>query len=281
MSRLIKRGQPMSIGHGFTANHVNSDMFDRQTGPVIMIDDFKMSAPTFPPHPHAGISAVTYVLPESTGAHHSYDSMGGDIPIQPGDLHWFGAANSAIHTEEPDDAEVHALQLFINLPIKDKRKKPFSKHLYSGDIPEIVTENSTFRVVIGELNGHKSPFEPPIPMELLDCRAKAGNKSSFPTTQGWGGMIYCLKGKIEIIIEDDPSNKYILEGKDAIGFESEQSFAAIVAAEDSHWIILMGEALHEPYALGGPIIMESQEANLERMTAYRQGQMGSLPPPPQ
>jgi redox-sensitive bicupin YhaK (pirin superfamily) len=270
----LAKGEQMSIGQGFTAKHLNSDMFNRVTGPVLMLDDFHMVTPTFPPHPHAGISAVTYVLPESNGAHVSYDSLGNIVDINPGDLHWFCAGRGAVHTEEPKDVEVHGLQLFINLPIKDKRNEPFGAHLNASDVPIVTNGNLIARVVIGSYGGATSPFRAPSPISLFEFSAKENLVTELPVQGGWGGLIYVINGKIKTNLGGHAVN---IDAKHGLGFEGDGSQLLKIDAESgAHWVALFGEALHEPYALGGPIIMESNEANQERFSAYRRGEFGML-----
>ena len=76
-------GHDMRIGSGFTAKHLPEDAFQGLIDPVVMVDHFHMTSPTFQPHPHAGISAVTYMFEDSTSPHVNYDSMGNNGPIQP------------------------------------------------------------------------------------------------------------------------------------------------------------------------------------------------------
>ncbi|MGL5321039.1 MAG: pirin family protein, partial [Aeromonas veronii] len=108
------KGQPLRIGSGFEASHFGEHFFNGLIDPVAMVDHFQMTAPTFEPHPHAGISAVTYLFEDSTSPHVNYDSLGNQGPIEPGALHWLAAGRGAVHTEQPEGASpyVHALQIF-------------------------------------------------------------------------------------------------------------------------------------------------------------------------
>jgi redox-sensitive bicupin YhaK (pirin superfamily) len=88
----------------------------------MMFDHYRMSGPTFAPHPHAGLSAVTYVFEDSAGAIHNRDSLGHDLDVQPGEILWTQAGSGVVHDEYPakHDASVHGLQLFVNLSRKNK-----------------------------------------------------------------------------------------------------------------------------------------------------------------
>lgn len=263
----------MSIREGFTAIHINSDMFERKTGPFLMVDHFSMLTPTFPPHPHAGIAAVTYVLPESAGSHVSYDSIIGKEIIWPGDLHWFGAARGAIHTEQPLDEPVNALQIFVNLPIKNKMDAPYVKHLSADLMPVLNNGGIQAKIVAGEFGGKKSPFESPIPLQIIDWTGAIGSDFKLDVNQGWGGILYCISGEIELIASGE---KFVLSAGTALGFESAGIQILGNTQKDSRWISLFGKLTNEPYVLAGPIIMESDSANKERIHAYQRGDFGQI-----
>lgn len=81
--------------------------------PVMMFDHYRMSGPTFAPHPHAGLSAVSYIFE---------DSLGHSVDIKPGEIVWAQAGRGIVHDEYPakSGAPVHGLQLFVNLSRKNK-----------------------------------------------------------------------------------------------------------------------------------------------------------------
>lgn len=270
---ILSAGENISIRDGFNAIHINSDMFDRKTGPFLMVDHFNMSAPTFPPHPHAGIAAVTYVLPESKGSHFSYDSIIGKEVIKPGDLHWFGAARGAIHTEQPEGELVEALQIFVNLPIANKLDAPYVRHLSADLMPVLNIGDIQAKVVVGSLDKNISPFESPIPMQIIDWAGAAGSSLQFTINQNWGGIIYCISGEIEIL---SSGKVYILDAGSAMGFESKGIEIQFSVRKESRWVSLFGELTGEPYVLAGPIIMESDFANKERIRAYQSGSFGDI-----
>lgn len=148
------KGQPLRIGSGFEASHFGEHFFNGRIDPVVMVDHFQMTAPTFEPHPHAGISAVTYLFEDSTAPHVNYDSLGNQGPIEPGALHWLAAGRGAVHTEQPEGASpyVHALQIFVNLPANQKMASPFAVHAAAATIPEFHGEGVRVRVVAGHSN---------------------------------------------------------------------------------------------------------------------------------
>ena len=144
-------GHSVVIGDAFRATHFDEQEFGGLIDPVVMLDHFHMTGPTFAPHPHAGISAVTYMFEDAIGAHVNYDSLGNHGPINPGALHWFAAGRGAVHTEQPegDGRHVHALQIFVNLPAGKKLSAPYAVHVEANDIPEFNSPGVRVRVVTG------------------------------------------------------------------------------------------------------------------------------------
>jgi redox-sensitive bicupin YhaK (pirin superfamily) len=95
------KGHPFTIGDHFSADSFREDQFGGAMDPLLMVDHFRMTEPTFGPHRHSGFSAITYVFEDSRSAHQNTDSMGSDHPINPGSLHWMAAGRGVQHDEWP------------------------------------------------------------------------------------------------------------------------------------------------------------------------------------
>jgi hypothetical protein len=168
-------GQKLTIGDGFVAQSYQHTDFQGLMDPLIMVDHFVATKPTFGPHAHAGLSAVTVMFEDSEGAFHNRDSLGNDLELAPGDLYWFKAARGALHDEAPrPDARTHALQVFVNLPAENRHDAPFAFHLPAKDIPKLAGDRSTARLILGEGNGVTGRVAPDVPLTLLDIYMQAG-----------------------------------------------------------------------------------------------------------
>ena len=129
-------GKPISIGNGFRALSFNHLQYDGDMDPLLMVDHFIMSEPTFGPHAHAGMSAVSILFEDSVGVFNNKDSLGNDINLKPGDLYWLKAASGAVHDEKPTPgSRTHALQVFVNLPARMKYDAPDSLHVPATSMP--------------------------------------------------------------------------------------------------------------------------------------------------
>lgn len=268
-------GNDMRIGTGFWAKHFSEDMFAGMVDPIVMMDHFHMTSPTFAPHPHAGISAVTYVFEDSIGPHVNHDSIGNHGPIRPGDLHWFVAGRGAVHTEQPEgqDHHVHALQIFVNLPARKKFIEPYAVHVEAADIPQFLADGVRVRVVAGDSQGLRSPAVLPEPFTLLDGFLAPRATFRHPLPPGWNTMIYVVQGKLQVGYD---LGTMMLQDKQAVGIGGAPKRLQLTAEENSHFVLLSGPALREPLVKHGPFVMNTPEQIHERIQAYQRGEFGQI-----
>jgi redox-sensitive bicupin YhaK (pirin superfamily) len=274
------RGQDLRIGQGFKALHFAEDQFEGLVDPIVMVDHFHMTAPTFEPHPHAGISAVTYLFEDSTAPHVNYDSLGHHGPIVAGALHWLVAGRGAIHTEQPEghDPHVHALQIFVNLPASKKRLAPSVVHLEPSDIPEWNGPGARVRVVLGETRGISSPGTSllPEPFTLLDGYLEPGATFEHLLPKGWCAMVIAIKGAVVIQAQ---GREQRIECGSALGLGLLDGAGAAVrlgASSSAQFALLSGPALREPMVKQGPFVMNSVAQMRQAVSDYSLGHFGSL-----
>lgn len=242
----------MKIDDGFTARHFGEADFGNLIDPVLMLDHFRMTAPTFGAHAHAGISAVTYVFEDSNGSHMNHDSLGNHGPIHPGHLHWMVAGRGAVHDEQPEgrEFEVHALQIFVSLSAAQKFIDPYAVHVDAKQMPEFRSAGVRVRVVVGETNGLRSDAALPEPFTLLDGFVQPQAEFRHTLKPGWGAMVYIVSGRLHLCA--DGAAPCMIESGHAVGVAlpkgagtTQLRFAAD-GDEASHFVILSGRALQEP-----------------------------------
>jgi redox-sensitive bicupin YhaK (pirin superfamily) len=235
-------GAPLRFGDHFFAHSFQRRNVGESMNPLLMVDHFWMKRDTFGWHPHRAISAVTYVFEDSKSPHHDYDSMGSDLPIRPGSLHWMVAGSGAEHCERPEgpDALVHALQIFVDLPDRLKTTRPYTIHVESEKIPEVVADRTRLRVVAGEYQGVKSPAELPQPVSFYDIFLETGASIEIPLAGGWGGWFYSVSGKLTVTAGGTDST---LAQYQAIGLQLEEASAVVTltAAQPVHVVVLAGQ----------------------------------------
>ncbi|VVE61328.1 nuclease PIN [Pandoraea captiosa] len=282
----VVTGHDMAIRDGFRAKHFSEQAFGGLMDPVVMLDHFHMTAPTFAPHPHAGISAVTYMFEDAVGAHVNYDSLGNHGPILPGALHWFAAGRGAVHTEQPegDGHHAHALQIFVNLPASQKYDAPYAFDVAPAQVPEVRGTGMRVRVVSGQSHGLHAPGNArlPQPFTLLDGFLSNAAAFDYDLPRGWNATVCVISGVLHV---DVAGSQRQLQAGDAVavGLRDDATDACVTlvmraasAEVDTHFVVLSGPALNEPIAKHGPFVMNSVEQINDRISAYQRGEFGEL-----
>jgi len=269
-------GKPLNIGTGFKALSFKHDQFDGLLDPLVMVDHFKMSCPTFGAHPHAGMSALSILFEDSDGIFNNRDSLGNNIDLLPGDAYWLKAGSGAVHDEKPTKgSRTHGLQIFVNLPQRNKQDAPASRHVSTHEIPVITGEGHKVRVVLGETNGTKGATSPAFPFTALDIFLE--NKGSYvhEVKSNNSLMVYAVSGEININLGNHSEH---LSEKHAIAIQVRSSTQKLhlSSSHKAHLVILQGEPLHEQFIQKGPFVMSNTEEIHQVTAAYEAGLLGEI-----
>lgn len=250
--------------------------FGREGDPFFNLDHFRMAGPTFPPHPHAGFSAVTYVLPESPLGMVNRDSRGDRSSIEPGGMHWTMAGSGIVHEEVPAAAgTVEGMQIFIRQPTAQETMPPRVCRVEADDVPVAALENGGWlRVLAGRYGTLAAPFEPPSPLVLLDISLAPGSSFVWPDPgtdavgTSWRLAAYVFRGSLRR--DEAPALAM---------FSAASGPVTLVAGGNGARLLLMsGAPLHQPSVSGGPFALSSQAAIDDAFARYRAGAMGRLDP---
>jgi redox-sensitive bicupin YhaK (pirin superfamily) len=154
--------------------------------PFLGVDHAWMSGPTFPPHPHAGISAVSYLFLDSETGIDNRDSIGNHNLIQPGGLHWTTAGRGIVHEEVPAQAgkTVHSLQIFVSLSHEWQSSAPFALSLAQHEVPVVQLSGARVRVPVGRFEQVRSPLNPPTDVTMLDISLEENAELMVPVAAG-------------------------------------------------------------------------------------------------
>lgn len=262
-------------GPGFRTVSVRSDAsFD--TDPFLNVDFFRMSEPTFPPHPHAGFSAVTYLLPESEGAFRNRDSLGDTSRIGPGAIHWTQAGAGMMHEEIPEVPGVEGVgfQIFVNLPAAKKGIAPRAFHADAADVPRIVgPEGGAARVVAGTFGDTAGALgaELALSVDLLDLTLDRGQALEIPITARRRAFLFVVSGDAKVGARTLAANEVVLfaDGPGTVRIEAESPLRAVLFA---------GEPLRQPVFWHGPFSMTDEREARAAVERFRRGEMGHLAP---
>ncbi|WP_087501663.1 pirin family protein [Pseudomonas sp. SID14000] len=226
-------------------------------------------------HPHRGFETVTIVY---QGELEHRDSTGAGGLIGPGDVQWMTAANGIIHEEfhSPGFARtggtLEMVQLWVNLPARDKRAAAGYQTLLAEDIPVVALdgEGGSLRVIAGDYRGHSGPARTFTAMDVWDLRLNAGAALLLPVAAGRNAALVVLRGNVRINGEREagPSSLVLLDrgGEDV----------AVEALEGASLLLLSGEPIDEPIVGYGPFVMNSQAEIAESFDDFHAGRFGQM-----
>jgi redox-sensitive bicupin YhaK (pirin superfamily) len=275
-SMMQVEGNPFSIGTGFDALSFTHAMYAGAMDPLIMVDHFTMTEPTFGPHAHAGLSAVSILFEDSEGIFNNKDSLGNDIDLMPGDLYWLKAGRGAVHDEKPrTGASTHALQVFVNLPEHMKYDAPDSLHVKSTDMPTLVGNGYRARLVLGESNGFEGANSPALNMTIVDVYLDEHASFVHQIPIGKSAWLLAIDGAIGIRNGDATAS--IKSGASVSIRDQDQAQNLIISSDSkAHFVILQAKPLREPFVQRGPFAMKTEVEVDAMFAAHAEGKLGSL-----
>lgn len=225
--------------------------------PFLMLDAFDSTNPVdytkgFPMHPHRGIETFTYLM---KGRMNHRDSLNNKGVIQGGESQWMTAGSGIIHEEMPQPVEhLLGLQLWINLPKKDKMTDPKYFEITNDVIREFKEDGSKVRLVAGEYKGHEGAKGHHLQTTVLDVTLDANKEFSLPVNPKNTVFIYIVEGKG--IFGD---KKAEASRKTAVLFGEGDEFFVKAGEEGIHFFLATAQPLREPIAWGGPIVMNTEQ----------------------
>ena len=271
------QGTDLSIGNGFEAQSFRAREIGEQMDPLVMVDHYIMTEPTFGVHPHAGLSAVSLLFEDSEGLYRNRDSLGNDIDLCPGDLYWLKAGSGAVHDEYPRlNTRTHGLQVFVNVPQSQRFEAPASLLVRAKDMPVINAAAYRVKVALGESNGVTGAISPSIPMTILDGIIKSGGRFSHTSKPNRGIWIQAIEGNLEVIVREEvrslaPGRSLALSANRGTEIELRNP-----SREAGQFVLFDGEKIGETYVQDGPFVMGSKEQIAEVKAAYETGRLGRI-----
>lgn len=223
-------------------------------------------------HPHRGFETVTIVY---KGEIEHTDSKGGGGIIRAGDVQWMTAAAGIIHREffseefRAQGGAFEMIQLWVNLPARDKLSEPRYQNLSSDQIPTVELPNDigSLRVIAGQFNGKLGPANTHTRINILDVRMHAGQSAVFPTEVGDTAVVYLLSGQLQFDAEQMDAAGMAVMGSQNANIE-------VNTLADSRFLVLSGEPINEPIYGRGPFIMNTYEEILQAFEDSKNGKLG-------
>jgi len=275
--------RPHWVGDGFPVRSMFSyQSHGKQLSPFLLLD---YAGPAdFAPvqhkrgvgqHPHRGFETVTIVY---KGEVSHRDSTGQGGTIGPGDVQWMTAGGGILHEEFHSEAftsqggALEMVQLWVNLPAKDKMTTPGYQAVLDSDIPVVALPNEagTVRVIAGEYGQQKGPAHTFTPMHVWDMRIRQGGITEFEVPEGWSTALVVLRGTV--LVNGDT----VAREAQLVVLDKADRHMAIEANSDAVVLLLSGEPIDEPIVGYGPFVMNSQDQIAQAISDFNSGRFGQM-----
>ena len=203
---LIIEEKPADIGN-FLVGRLLPFREKRAVGPFVFIDHMGPAAlkdyqnMDVPPHPHIGLSTLTYLF---EGSIQHKDSLGSDIEIKPGAVNFMTSGKGVVHSERtPDylrttDKNLHGFQIWIGLPKHLEQSEPTFHHTEASEIPTWEENGIHYKLIAGEILNHQSPVPIHSPLFFLEINSKEAQKISIGNALFGEVGMYVLEGNVNI-----------------------------------------------------------------------------------
>ncbi len=271
------------VGDGFPVRTLFSyDTMGKHISPFLLLDH--AGPADFTPtdkrrgvgqHPHRGFETVTIVY---KGEVEHRDSTGAGGTIGPGDVQWMTAARGIIHEEFHSEAfarsggALEMVQLWVNLPARDKMTDAGYQTILDGDIPTLPLADhaGSLRLIAGEFDGVKGPARTFTPIDVWDMRLKAGRSVTLDLHAGRNTALVVLRGTVRI-----NGTEVAREGQLAL-FERDGTQLRLESSDDAMVLLLSGEPIDEPIVGHGPFVMNTEQEIHQAFADYQSGQFGQM-----
>ena len=227
-------------------------------------------------HPHRGFETVTIVY---DGEVEHRDSVGNGGVIGPGEVQWMTAGSGILHEEFHSTEYAKAggpfemVQLWVNLPAKDKMAAPGYQGITRDTIPEVALADGAgrIRVIAGAYDGAKGPARTFTPMNVWDVRLSGGKTVDLPQPEGWTTHVVVLAGTVEV------NGVAVLREAQMVTLAAEGTGVRIEANSDAKLLLLAGQPIDEPVVGYGPFVMNSQAEIIQSIADFNGGKFGRMP----
>jgi len=262
-------GQPGFLGRGHIARPVISIGFSESDPFIMLMDDMldkKDNTPVGGPHPHAGFETVSLLLDGEIGdeAH----------KMKSGDFQMMTAGSGVVHTETIDKiAKMRLLQLWLNLPKKDRWATPRLQDLPLEHVPALSENGISIKLYSGSLAGLTSPVQNYSPLIVADITIRAKEKMVLQIPANYNTFLYVIKGNVMAGENKKQLNQDQVGWLDRINETGESDVELTAGEEDLRLVLYAGLPTGDNIVSHGPFIADSSEDIQRLYSEYRQGKM--------
>jgi quercetin 2,3-dioxygenase len=234
-------------------------------------------------HPHRGFETVTYML---DGTFQHQDSNGGGGVITDGATQWMTAGGGILHIETPPEDLVrsgglfHGLQLWVNLPSRDKLAAPRYQSLEGGQATLLASADggALVRVIAGDVAGYTGPGSTHTPITFLHSTVAPGARLHLPWRPDFNALAYVLSGSGRAGSDGRPVREgdlVVFGPGDHLLLRADESQST--ATPNLEVVVLGGQPIRETIAWYGPFVMNTKAEVIQAVEDYQAGRLGVVP----
>ena len=224
--------------------------------------------------PHRGFETVTIAY-KGKVSHH--DSFGNSGIIGQGEVQWMTAGSGILHKEYHEEefakkgGDFQMVQLWVNLPAKDKMTEPKYQAITKDKITQIELENNSgvAELIAGNLFGKTGPAFTFSPIILSSLRLNSKANLNLELPQNFNSSVLVLEGEVEINNQNITENQMVL-------FKNDGDSIQIKSNNNSLVLVLSGEPLNEPIVSYGPFLMNTKQQIIDAIEDFNAGKFGEL-----
>ena len=260
---------PGFLGKGHTASPVIAVDFS-ESDPFIMLMDDKLektdNIPVGGPHPHAGFETVSLLLQGDFGE--------GEHGMNAGDLEIMTAGRGVVHTETiSQPTRMRLLQLWLNLPKKDRQATPRVQRLKAAHVPAVVVDGVNVKVYSGSFAGLASPIQNHTPLIIAEIAMEPGASITGMLPADYSTFLYVIDGTVNVGADGKPLTV------DQVGWldrsdKAENSKVTLTGGkEGAHLVLYAAQPQHHEIVSHGPFIADSMDDIRQLYADFRAGKM--------
>ena len=275
--------QPGMVGDGFRVYNYfpNGYRIREKVSPFLMLDfgpEFDFGPSDKPRgvdvHPHKGFETVTIAY---KGSVEHYDSAGNRGVMHPGDVQWMTAGAGILHKEfhekefSKKGGPFEMVQLWVNLPARDKLTPPKYQSLISNEISKVILpdESGEVHVIAGSFHQTQGSASTFTEMNVFDIHLNEDGEMSVDISAGHNTSLLVVEGQIEVNGQQAGLHDFIL-------FKNEGETIQMKSSAPSILLLLSGVPINEPIAQYGPFVMNTPQELEVAFEEFQTGKFGTL-----
>ncbi|MEQ9102248.1 MAG: pirin-like C-terminal cupin domain-containing protein [Imperialibacter sp.] len=260
------------LGPGHIARAVIQVPYPDSDPFIMLMDDMldkKDNIPVGGPHPHAGFETVTLMLEGEMGDK--------EHTMKAGDLQIMTAGSGIVHTETIDkEAKMRILQLWLNLPKKDRQALPRVQDISLEHVPTKSKKGLALRLYSGSLAGLTSPIKNYTPLILADITLEPGISTTLDVPASYTAFLYVIDGNVLVGDEGKQLKTNQVGWLDRPSAEGDSQLRLEAGETGARAILYAGQPQNDEIVSHGPFIADTEEDIRRLYREYRNGEMNHI-----